>query len=168
MKDTDIAVYKSFLLKLSYGAPGWPVSRFRPGTLVFILPDFGRDTDDLDLRHNLAAREHSLLAAFILVMLLDRALKNDGIALVNLRQGVRPGSRLPNEVMAFGIGKGVDRGRAPLRIEEAATIKRESKLNLLPELTEERSLRQEARFILFLQALDVLLQIVNIIGRACR
>ena len=34
MKDTDIAVYKSFLLKLSYGAPGWPVSRFRPGTLV--------------------------------------------------------------------------------------------------------------------------------------
>ena len=47
MKDTDIAVYKSFLLKLSYGAPGWPVSRFRPGTLVFILPDFGRDTDDL-------------------------------------------------------------------------------------------------------------------------
>lgn len=113
MKDTDIAVYKSFLLKLSYGAPGWPVSRFRPGTLVFILPDFGRDTDDLDLRHNLAAREHSLLAAFILVMLLDRALKNDGIALVNLRQGVRPGSRLPNEVMAFGIGKGVDRGRRP-------------------------------------------------------
>lgn len=111
MKDTDIAVYKSFLLKLSYGAPGWPVSRFRPGTLVFILPDFGRDTDDLDLRHNLAAREHSLLAAFILVMLLDRALKNDGIALVNLRQGVRPGSRLPNEVMAFGIGKGVDRGK---------------------------------------------------------
>lgn len=100
MKDTDIAVYKSFLLKLSYGAPGWPVSRFRPGTLVFILPDFGRDTDDLDLRHNLAAREHSLLAAFILVMLLDRALKNDGIALVNLCQGVRPGSRLPNEVMA--------------------------------------------------------------------
>ena len=47
MKDTDIAVYKSFLLKLSYGAPGWPVSRFRPGTLAFILPDFGRDTDDL-------------------------------------------------------------------------------------------------------------------------
>ena len=47
MKDSDIAVYKSFLLKLSYGAPGWPVSRFRPVALVFILPDFGRDTDDL-------------------------------------------------------------------------------------------------------------------------
>ena len=61
MKDTDIAVYKSFLLKLSYGAPGWPVSRFRPGTLVFILPDFGRDTDDLDLRHNLAAVSYTHL-----------------------------------------------------------------------------------------------------------
>lgn len=47
MKDSDITVYKSFLLKLFYGAPGWPVSRFRPGVLVFILPDFGRDTDDL-------------------------------------------------------------------------------------------------------------------------
>lgn len=47
MKDSNIAVYKSFLLKLSYGAPGWPVSRFRPGTLVFILPDFGRDMGDL-------------------------------------------------------------------------------------------------------------------------
>ena len=164
MKDTDIAVYKSFLLKLSYGAPGWPVSRFRPGTLVFILPDFGRDTDDLDLRHDLAAREHSLLAAFILVMLLDRALENDGIALVNLRQSVRPGSRLPNEVMAFGVGKGIDRSGAPLRIEEAATIKCKSKLNLLPELTKELSLRHEARFVLFLQALDVLLQIVNVIG----
>lgn len=59
MKDSDITVYKSFLLKLSYGAPGWPVSRFRSGVLVFILPDFGRDTDDLDLRHDLAAREHT-------------------------------------------------------------------------------------------------------------
>ena len=77
MKDTDIAVYKSFLLKLSYGAPGRPVSRFRSETLVFILPDFGRDTDDLDLRHDLAAREHSLLAALVLVMLLDRTLEDD-------------------------------------------------------------------------------------------
>ena len=47
MKDSDITVYKSFLLKLFYGAPGWPVSRFRPGALVYILPDFGRDTDGL-------------------------------------------------------------------------------------------------------------------------
>lgn len=47
MKDSNIAVYKSFLLKLSYGAPGRPVSRFRSEALVFILPDFGRDTDDL-------------------------------------------------------------------------------------------------------------------------
>lgn len=143
MKDSNIAVYKSFLLKLSYGAPGWPVSRFRSGVLVFILPDFGRDTDDLDLRHDLAAREHSLLAAFILVMLLDRALENDGIALVNLRQSVRPGSRLPNEVMAFGVGKGIDRSGAPLRIEEAATIKCKSRP--LPRLHVQPSARTYRR-----------------------
>ena len=47
MKDSDIAVYKSFLLKLSYGAPGWPASRFRSEALVFIPPDFGRDMGDL-------------------------------------------------------------------------------------------------------------------------
>lgn len=47
MKNSNMAVYKSFLLKLSYGTPGQPISRFRPGTLVFILPDFGRDTDSL-------------------------------------------------------------------------------------------------------------------------
>ena len=47
MKDSDITVYKSFLLKLFYGAPVRPISRFRSEALVFILPDFGRDTDDL-------------------------------------------------------------------------------------------------------------------------
>lgn len=47
MKDSDITVYKSFLLKLFYGAPGWPVSRFRSEALVFIPPDFGRDMGDL-------------------------------------------------------------------------------------------------------------------------
>lgn len=47
MKDSDITVYKSFLLKLFYGAPGQPISRFRSGALVFISPDFGRDMGDL-------------------------------------------------------------------------------------------------------------------------
>nr|DAV65377.1 MAG TPA: hypothetical protein [Caudoviricetes sp.] len=47
MKDSDITVYKSFLLKLFYGAPGWPISRFRPGAMMFISPNFGRDMGDL-------------------------------------------------------------------------------------------------------------------------
>ena len=63
MKDSDITVYKSFLLKLFYGAPGWPVSRFRPGVLVFILPDFGRDTDDLGGRTYSAADSILLIAS---------------------------------------------------------------------------------------------------------
>lgn len=41
--------------------------------------------------------------------------------------------------MTLGIGEGIERGGAPLRIEKAATTEGELKLNLLPKLTEELS-----------------------------
>lgn len=64
--------------------------------------------------------------------------------------------------MTLGIGEGIERGGAPLRIEKAATTEGELKLNLLPKLTEELSYGRKACFVLLLQMLDILLQVYQI------
>ena len=90
----------------------------------------------LSSRHNLTAREDSLLTTLILVMLLDRSFDMNLTADNYLSHCIRPSGSLPHKMPTTVIHKSVDCSGAPLGIKAATTFQRKHKVNLIADLVE--------------------------------